>query len=278
MEQPNYRQALIDKIEVPVEQGEVTAGSVRTTYLSAGSGPPVVCIHGAAAGAVTWYKSIAVLAKHFRVIVPDVVGYGESDKPKAAYDRPYFAAWLCEFLIALGIQRAHIMGNSQGGAIGLQFALENPDRVEKLVLVDSGALGKGMPAGAFIGLFLLNNFPSALAGRQVSRYVVFKPENYDPDYAAYTIQVAKKPGGNNVFMQGRGAAVSPMAGDELRRIEHQTLIIWGEQDNFFPIAHGEAAAKTMPNATLHRIQAAGHLPFLDQPTAFNAALLQFLTA
>lgn len=278
MEPMNYRQALISKIEVPVEQGEVTAGSVKTTYLAAGSGMPVVCIHGAAAGAVTYYKSIAALAQHFRVIVPDVVGYGESDKPKAAYDRPYFAAWLCEFFIALGIQKAHLVGNSQGGAIGLQFALENPGKVEKLVLVDSGALGKGMPAGAFISMFLLNNFPSAVAGRMMARYLVYKPENNDPDYAAYALQVAKKPGGNNVFMQGRGAAVSPMAEDELRRIEQQTLIIWGEQDNFFPIAYGEAAAKTMPHATLHRIKEAGHLPFLDQPTAFNDALIQFLRA
>lgn len=278
MDQANYRQVLIDKIEVPVEKGEVTAGSVKTAYLATGSGAPVVCLHGAAAGAVTYYKSIAALAQHFRVIVPDIVGYGESDKPKAPYTRPYFAAWLCDFFTALGIQKAHVVGNSQGGAIGLQFALENPDKVDKLVLVDSGALGKGMPAGAFISMFLLNNFPSATAGRMMSRYLVYKPENNEPDYVAYSLQVAKKPGGSNVFMQGRGAAVSPIADDELRRIEHQTLIIWGEQDNFFPIAHGEAAARTMPHASLHRIQEAGHLPFLDQPAAFNDVLVQFLTA
>jgi 2-hydroxymuconate-semialdehyde hydrolase len=280
MEQTNYRQALINKIEVPVEQGEVMVGSVKTTYLSAGSGAPVVCIHGAGAGAVTWYKSIAALAKYFQVIVPDIVGYGESDKPKAAYDRPYFAAWLRDFFIALGIQKAHVAGNSQGGAIVLQFALENPEKVDKLVLVGSGALGggEGMPFGAFISMFLLNNFPSAMAGRLMSRYLVFKPENNDPDYVAYSLQVVKKPGGNNVFMQGRGAAVSAMAKDELQRIKHQTLLVWGENDNFFPIAHGEAAAKIMPNAKLHRIQEAGHLPFLDQPIAFNEALLQFLRA
>lgn len=278
MEQTNYRQALINKIEVPVEQGEVLVGSVKTTYLSAGSGMPVVCIHGAAAGAVTWYKSIAALANYFQVIVPDVVGYGESDKPKVAYNRSYFAAWLRDFFITLEIPKAHVVANSQGGAIGLQFALENPEKVEKLVLVGSGALGEGMPFGAFISMFWLNNFPSAMAGRRMSRYLVFKPENNDPDYVAYSIQVAKKPGGNNVFMQGRGATVSAMAKDGLQRIKHQTLIIWGENDNFFPIAHGEAATKIMPNAKLYRIQNAGHLPFLDQPIVFKNALLQFLRA
>ena len=110
MKEANYRQALIDKIEVPVEQKEVTAGAVKTAYLSAGAGLPVVCLHGAGAGAVTWYPSIAALAGHFHVIAPDIVDYGESDKPNAAYDRPYFAAWLRDFLSALEISKAHIVG------------------------------------------------------------------------------------------------------------------------------------------------------------------------
>jgi len=105
MRQPNYRQKLIDKIGIPVEQGDVYVGSVKTAYLSAGSGQPAVLVHGAGAGAVTWYKTIASLAESFRVFVPDVVGYGESDKPKAPYDRPYFATWLRGFFGALGIQK-----------------------------------------------------------------------------------------------------------------------------------------------------------------------------
>jgi len=275
MRQPNYRQKLIDKIGIPVEQGDVYVGSVKTAYLSAGSGQPAVLVHGAGAGAVTWYKTIASLAESFRVFVPDVVGYGESDKPKAPYDRPYFATWLRGFFGALGIQKAHVIGNSQGGAISLQFALENSEMVEKLILVDSGALGGGMPFGAFIRMFRLNNFPSLAAYRWMSPYLVAQPENNDPDYAEYTVGVVKKPGGKNVFMQGRGAAVSAMSKDELRQIKHQTLIIWGADDNFFPVDHGETAAQIMPNAKLHRIREAGHLPFLDQPEIFNAVLLRF---
>lgn len=78
MAQPNYLQEIINRIEVPVEQREVTAGSVKTAYLSAGSGPPVVCLHGAGAGAVTWYPSISALAEHFRVkgsSLPLTLGY-----------------------------------------------------------------------------------------------------------------------------------------------------------------------------------------------------------
>jgi 2-hydroxymuconate-semialdehyde hydrolase len=275
MAQPNYRQEIINRIEVPVEQREVTAGSVKTAYLSAGSGPPVVCLHGAGAGAVTWYPSISALAEHFHVIAPDIVGYGESDKPKAAYDRPYFAAWLRDFFLALEIPKAHVIGLSLGGAISLQLSLENPEMVEKLVLVDSCALPAKAPFGFLFGLFWSYSFPSMAASRYMSRYLVAKPGNMDPNFGPYSLQVLKKPGGKNVFPQG-SAAVSAMPEEELRQIQHQTLIIWGEDDRVFPTATGEAAAQIMPNAKLHRIQDAGHIPFMDQPEVFNDVLLQFL--
>ena len=276
MEQPDYRQEIINRIEVPVQQREVTAGSVRTAYLSAGSGRPVVCLHGAGAGAVTWYPSISALAEHFRVIAPDIVGYGESDKPKAAYDRPYFASWLRDFFLALEIPKAHVIGLSQGGAISLQFSFENPEMVEKLVLVDSCALGAQTPFGALFGFFWLHIFPSVAANRYMSRYLVTKLDNVDPNFGPYSLQVIKKPGGKRVFWQGMGAAVSAMPEEELRQIQHQTLIIWGEDDNFLSITSGEAAAQIMPNAEIHRIQDAGHHPFMDQPEVFNDVVLQFL--
>jgi 2-hydroxymuconate-semialdehyde hydrolase len=276
MAQPNYRQEIINRIEVPVEQREVTAGSVKTAYLSAGSGPSVVCLHGAGAGAVTWYPSISALAEHFHVIAPDIVGYGESDKPKAAYDRPYYSAWLRDFFLALEIPKAHVIGLSQGGAISLQFSLENPEKVEKLVLVDSAALPAKTPFGFLFGLFWLYTFPSVAANRYGSRYLVSKLENVDPNFGLYSLQVVKKPGGKRVFWQSMGAAVSPMPEEELRQIQHQTLIIWGEDDKVFPLATSKAAVQIMPNAKLHRIQDAGHIPFMDQPEVFNDVVLQFL--
>lgn len=93
-----YRQALIEQIKVPIQQHEITVDSVKTAWLSAGKDADdcesIVLLHGAGAGAVTWYPSIASLAQHRHVIVPDIVGYGESDKPDATYDRSYFSNWL----------------------------------------------------------------------------------------------------------------------------------------------------------------------------------------
>jgi len=182
------------------------------------------------------------------------------------------------FLSALEISKAHIIGLSQGGAIALQFALENPEMVARLVLVDSGALGAQPSFWPFFGMCWLNCIPSVAANRFMSRYLLVEPENRDPNHSKYSLQVLKKSGGKNAFMQGRGAAVSAIPEGELCRIQHQTLILWGEDDDFFSIAYGEAAARIMPNAKLHRIQDAGHLPLMDQPELFNKALLQFLRA
>jgi len=276
MNKANYRQALVAKIKGPVEQGEVAAGSVKTAYLSAGDGQPVICLHGAGAGGVTWYPSIDAIAKDFHVLAPDIVGYGESDKPNAAYDRPYFAAWLRDFLSALGVSKAHIVGLSQGGAIALQFALESPEMVDKLVLVDSGALGAQPSFWPFVGMVWMNIIPSAMANRFLSRYLLFKPENRDPNHGHYSVEVLKRLGGKNAFTQGKGAAVSAIPKESLRQIKNQTLIIWGQDDNFFSIEHGEVAAQIIPNAKFQRIQDAGHLPLMDQPEVFNKVLNDFL--
>ena len=272
----NYRQLLIDNIEGLVEQREVTIGTIRTTYLLCGTGKPVIFLHGAGAGAVTWYPSITAISRNFQVIAPDIVGYGESDKPDAPYDRPYFSMWLKEFLQGLRISKAHIVGLSQGGAIGLQFAIENAEMVDKLVVVDSGGLGAKVSFWPLLGTIWMNSFPSSMANRFNSRYILHQPINRDQNHSSYSIAVLKYKGGKNAFKQGRGSAVSKIPEALLKQISNETLIIWGKDDKLFPVEYGEAAAKIIPNAKLHVIEDAGHLPLMDQPEIFNTILDDFL--
>ncbi|CAG9295036.1 alpha/beta fold hydrolase [Celerinatantimonas diazotrophica] len=276
MHQQYYRQAIIEQMGCSVTQTNVLAGSVSTAYLSAGTGCPVICLHGGGAGAITWYPAIASLAQHFRVIAPDIVGYGESDKPDASYDKTYFANWLKQFLDALGVAKAHIVGSSQGGAIALQFTLDHPEMVDKLVLVDSGALGAKPPLMSTIGLVWLNIFPSSLANRFYSRYILFKPEQRDPNLGDYSLEVLKNAGGKKAFSQGRGAAVSVLPEAVLCGIKHKTLMIWGKNDRLFPIEYATKAVSVMPDAELLSIENAGHLPMIDQPAVFNRAVVDFL--
>ena len=187
MKKENYRQLLIDKIEGLVEQREVNVGTIKTTYLLCGTGEPVIFLHGAGAGAVTWYPSINTISRTFQVIAPDIVGYGESDKPDAPYNRPYFSKWLKDFLKELKILKAHIVGLSQGGAIALQFAMDNAEMVNKLVLVDSAGLGAKVSFWPLIGTIWMNSFPSSMANRFNSRYILHKPKNRDPNHSWYSI-------------------------------------------------------------------------------------------
>ena len=272
----NYRKSLIDKIEGLVEQKETTVESVKTAYLTAGSGYPVIFLHGAGAGAVTWYPSIGPVSEKFQVIVPDIVGYGESDKPNAPYDRPYFSKWLKGFLKELKISKAHIVGLSQGGAIALQFTIDNPDMVDKLILVDSAGLGAKVSFWALIGTIWMNNFPSFQANRFNSPFILHKPTNRDPNHSLYSIAVLKEKGGKNAFRQGRGSAVTKISIELLQQIKNETLIIWGENDKLFPIEYGEMATKFISNSKFHSIQNAGHIPLIDQPAIFNKTLMDFL--
>jgi len=272
----NYRQNLISKIDCSVEQGEVLSGGIKTAYLFAGQGFPVILLHGAGAGAVTWHPSIAAIAKSFCVIAPDIVGYGESDKPNATYDRPFFASWLKNFCLAMNISKAHIVGLSQGGAIALQFAVEHPELVANLVLVDSGALGSQPTFLPFLAMVWMNMMPSVASHRFASRYLFSNTENRDLNHVYYSVEVLKKQGGKNAFTQGRGAAVAKIPNDLLRQIRQRTLIIWGKNDKFFPVKDGEDASLIIPNARFHSINNAGHLPLMDQPEAFNKALMEFL--
>jgi pimeloyl-ACP methyl ester carboxylesterase len=272
----NHRQLLIDKIEGVVEQREVTIGTIKTTYLLCGNGKPVIFLHGAGAGAVTWYPSINTISKNFQVVAPDIVGYGESDKPNAPYDRPYFSNWLKDFMKELKISKAHIVGLSQGGAIALQFAIENTEIVDKLILVNAAGLGAKVSFWPLIGTIWMNSFPSSMANSFNSRFLLHKPINRDPNHIGYSIAVLKYKGGKNAFQQGRGTAVSKISEELLKQIKNETLIIWGKEDKLFPVEYGEAAAKIMPNAKLHLIEDAGHLPLMDQPEIFNKILDDFL--
>ncbi|MGZ3839964.1 MAG: alpha/beta fold hydrolase [Flavisolibacter sp.] len=272
----DYRKALIDLMMVSVEQGEVTIDSVKTSYLSAGRGNPVIFLHGAGAGAVTWYPSIGAVSENFHVLAPDIVGYGESGKPNAPYNRPYFSKWLKDFLIEMKISKAHIVGLSQGGAIALQFTIDNPEMVGKLVLVDSAGLGAKVSFWPMVGMVWMNSFPSSMANRFNAPYILHKPENRDPNHSLYSVAVIKSTGGKNAFKQGRGSAVSKIREELLQQIKNETLIIWGKRDQMFRVEYGERAAKIIPNAKFHLIEDAGHLPLMDQPEIFNKLLTDFL--
>ena len=278
-------QKIIKQIGVPVEQLSVQAGFIKTGYLSAGMGKPVLLLHGgdAGAGGVRWYPVIGPLSSCFRVVVPDMVGYGESDKPFASYNRFFFSIWLKNFLDALDLDKIYLVGHSVGGAVASQFTLDHPEYVERLVLVNAAGLGKGMmqaPVKVKLRMMWQNLFPS----RTASRWFLEHHGLYDArtindtmlDVEEYSCEVIRMSMGKRVFWLGRGRVINPIPMEDLSKITQPTLLVWGEEDTNFPPTIARLAVQMIKGAKLCLIPGAGHNCFYDQPEIFNDLLKRFL--
>lgn len=270
-------QRLIELIGVPVHHKSVNAGTIKTKYLSAGQGDPVILLHGNISYGISWFPVIGPLSSRYRVIAPDVVGYGESDKPPASYDDSYYCSWLSDFMDALGLQRAHIVGHSQGGAIALHYALDYPERVEKLVIVNSGGLGRLESIGVFFALFWYVLFPSHKAYLRIGKYSVHESEKSIELEAlrGYGVEASRMPGARRApLLSGKvGSRIPP---EQLSSISQETFLIWGEQDKYFSVSQAEDAHKSIPGSQIRIINNSGHVPFYDQPVEFNNVLMRFL--
>jgi len=278
METATLRKRLITFGGLTVEQRTVIAGNIKTFYLSAGTGEPLVLLHGAGGGAVLWGPVIDLLSKHFHVIAPDVVGYGESDKPDAPYDKKYFSAWFRSFCDSLNMGKINLLGNSQGGAIAMQFTIDNPGRVKKLILVGSAGFGGwGISPGAMFKMAAANIFPTRRTVQKIVNHLVHKTDNFPGDDGiAYLLEVIRSSGGKLPFVNGKGRAVVPFSSDKLRQIANSALIIWGAKDRILPVSHGKKGHEKMPNAQLRIIPDAGHTPFIDLPEEFKDIILNFI--
>lgn len=279
------RQKLLGFFGVPVEDRMVNVDLdgeiVKTAYLQYGTagGPPLVLLHGANTNACLWFPVMGKLAEHFTVIAPDIVGYGESDKPRRApYDLPYFARWLAGFTQALGYQKIIPVGTSKGGVIALQLALDYPPLVEKMALVGTGGLGKvHMPTGLKWALLWWHLFPSKRTLARVRKFnkrqVVTEQSEL---FGRYRMLILKSRGGKQVFFKSARKVTRVLPDDELKRIIQPTLLIWGDEDIVFPREVMQRGVDLMQNARLEVVHAAEHIVFYDQPAEFNHILLAFL--
>ena len=270
-------QRLIELVGVPIHHDSVYAGTIKTSYLSTDQGDPVILIHGNISCGINWYPVIGPLSSRFRVIAPDIVGYGESDKPPAPYDNHYYCSWLSDLMDALGLQKASLVGHSQGGAIALHYALDYPERVEKLAIVDSAGLVRLESIGGLFALIWYILCPSRKAILRIGKYMLYKSEKPIGLGALreYCIEVSRIPGARRApLLSNKLGILIPQ--EQLGNISQETLLIWGEQDNFYSVSQAEDAHKSIPGSRIRIISNSGHIPFYDQPKEFNNVLMRFL--
>ena len=270
-------QTMIELVDVAVNHNSVYAGDIKTTFYSAGQGEPVILLHGNPSFGLFWYPVIGPLSTRFRVIAPDVVGYGESDKPSAPYDSHFYCSWLNEFMDALGLEKASLVGHSQGGAIAIHFALDYQDRVDKLAIVDSGGLGPLESPRVLFALILYYLFPSRKAALRLGRYSFHSSTEIIGREAVreYGVEVLRLPGSRRAPFRS-GKIGGRITSEQLGNIIQDTLLIWGEQDIYFSVLQAEDAHKAIPRSQLQIISSAGHVPFYDQREKFNNILIGFL--
>lgn len=266
----------------------------RIHYLRAGEdGPPVVLLHGGIIDAahLSWGAAIGPLAADHRVYAVDLLGYGDSDRPDVQYSTALHVEVIGGFVDAVGLERAHLAGVSLGGGVGLGLALEAPERVRKLVLVDSYGLGRELPNGllsyAAAQLPVLNKLSLALLrrSRRLTRAslgnVVYDPEAIPDEVVDDLYELLQRPGVGTAFRSWRKYEVT-RAGyrtvyrDRLADLEAPTLLLHGREDEVFPVEWAERARERIPDAELRVFEACAHWPPRERPDAANEAIAEFL--
>ncbi len=265
----------------------VGVGSVRVRYYDEGQGETVLLLHGLGGFAEHWWKNIDPLSRRFRVIAPDIVGFGLTDKPKADYTLGYFVEFVSAFVNALGIAQTAIIGTSLGGAVAMQRALSDPGSVRKLVLVAS--VGLAERAGGFIRSLLLpiaeslSIRPSRWMLKFGYRHVVHR---YRPDYGVLIERhhdVMRSADAQRVFYEVSRRLIDADAYRQgylllgrLCEIRIPVLLIAGREDRVIPLTHSVRARKYFPEASLVEVKDCGHMPYLEKPGEFNSLVINFL--
>jgi pimeloyl-ACP methyl ester carboxylesterase len=260
-------------------------------YVEAGSGPVLLLIHGMAGTYENWRAVIEPLARHYTVVAPDLPGHGASQPGAGDYSLGSLAAGLRDLLVALGHERATLVGHSLGGGIAMQFSYQFPEATERLVLVSSGGLGPEvnpvLRAAALPGadLFIAATAaPGRAAGAALARGLGALGLRANADVAEVARGYASlaDPERRAAFLATLRSVVGPhgqrvRAGDRLYLAEGMpTLIMWGADDRIIPASHAGEAHKAMPNSQLEIFDGVGHMPQLEAPGRFVAVLDRFL--
>ncbi|MFN2518984.1 MAG: alpha/beta fold hydrolase [Jatrophihabitantaceae bacterium] len=284
----------VPSLDVSVQRREVVAEGNRLSYQEAGpaDGPVLVLIHGLASGSDTWDRALVPLGERgLRVIALDLLGHGRSDKPAGSYLLEDFAASLEAFFAAAGIDRATVGGHSLGGAIAVHFGFHYPARVERLVLVSAGGLGREvhplLRAAALPGAPLLLGV--ALRPRLVRLYrrpALHRALRLTPGNLA-NLRRAREAldgaAGRAAFFAALRGVIAPSGQRgsfiEMRYLaEHvPTLLVWSERDGVIPLAHAHAARAHLAASRLVVFPGGGHEPHRRNAVEFADAVAEFVT-
>jgi pimeloyl-ACP methyl ester carboxylesterase len=220
----------------------------------------LVLLHGLSGSAVWWRRNVPALAERYRVVLPELVGFGGSPAAKRLPPVGETADLLDEWMGAMQLGRVHLVGHSMGGQISVHLAARHPSRLDRLVLVDAAGI------------------PRPLTPRNAVRFAMEVGPLWrwgDPRFLPTIVRDALTAGPRTVV-----GAIGHILRDDVRpllpRITAPTLVVWGERDNLVPLLHAAELRNRIPNAQLAVLRGAGHNPMVDRAADFNRLLLRFL--
>lgn len=263
----------------------------RVAYRDVGSGETLLLIHGMAGSSETWRAVIPQLSKKYRVVAPDLLGHGQSAKPRGDYSLGAFAVWLRDLLDELGVTRATIIGQSLGGGVAMQFVYQHPDYCQRLILISSGGLGPDVgwtlrllsAPGAELFLPVIAPRPVLNIGNKLKSWFssagIQSPRGAELWSAYSSLSDAET---RQAFLRTlrsvvdyRGQAVCALNRLHVRA-ELPTMAIWGDKDQIIPVEHAYAAQAARPGSRLEVLEGVGHFPHVERPTEVVELIEDFI--
>lgn len=260
---------------------------VNLHYHDIGSGEPLVLLHGGGPGASGWSnysRNVEALSQGFRLIIPDLVGYGKSDKP--ALEGPRFAIYakgILGLLSKIGITKAHVVGNSLGGGTAIKMVLDAPERIGRLVLMGpAGLLAPSTPMPT-VGVRQIMEFYSGEGPTREKLRAFLQTMIYDSSFLTEDLLddrmvAATQPDllANPPLGKGGPPPIEALWKENLSGISHETLILWGREDRVNPMDMHLTLLSQLPNAQFTVFTRCGHWVQWEKAKAFNALVAAFV--
>ncbi len=261
----------------------IQAGSVKTNYHEAGSGTPVILIHGSGPGVSAWsnwHLAIPYLAERLHVFAYDQIGFGYTELPSQhTYSLERWTEHLFSFMQAVGVERAHLIGNSMGAAVALAAAIQHPERVNKLILM--GPMGVHFPISE--GLATVWGYtPGAANMKRLIDIFAYDRKLVTDELAEQRYRASIRPGMqeafSSMFPEPRQNGVDALAAyeDRLADVQHSTLMFHGREDRVIPLVASQKLLNILPNVQLHVFSHCGHWTMIEHTATFNRLTRDFL--
>lgn len=257
----------------------VTVDGIRTSVLEAGNGPPLLLLHGGVeCGGAMWAPIIPQLAGHFRVIVPDVPGAGESE-PFDHFDVDSFSSWLSRFMTAVEMERPVVVAHSLIGSLAARFAAGRGNELRRLVIYAAPGVGPyRMPLRLYYVAIRLALRPTLANDERFSRFALLdfdatrnRDSGWFDAFSTYSLECAVLPPAKRMMKQLIKVGTKRIADDDLRRIGVPVDLIWGESDRMVPPSVGKGARQRL-GWPIHIVTRSAHAPHIEQPDDFVKTL------